>query len=277
MELRQVRYFLAVADAGSFSAGARRAFVTQPTLSAAIASLEAELGAKLFERRARGIALTPQGERALDHARRILREAETLKSAGRAATLAKPLRIGLLPTLPPTLVIETLGRLASIDPNHRWSSEDATLGQLHQRLLAGRYDTVLTSLGRAQRGIRQLELARDTQALAVARSERPTKLVTPAFLQRRPLIVRTHCEMLHQASRILDDWHVRPLVVARTDSDTRALAMVAAGVGACLMPDSFGHKEAVFLRVDGVALSRRLGLEWVRGAEAVDRIIAALR
>jgi DNA-binding transcriptional LysR family regulator len=73
MDLKQIRYLVAVADAGSFSAGARRAFVTQPILSAAIAALETELGSKLFERGARGVAPTQEGSRILDRARAILR------------------------------------------------------------------------------------------------------------------------------------------------------------------------------------------------------------
>lgn len=72
MDLKQIRYFIAVADAGSFSAGARRAFVTQPTLSAAIGALERELGFALFEREARGISLTTRGLAALETARSIL-------------------------------------------------------------------------------------------------------------------------------------------------------------------------------------------------------------
>ncbi len=50
MDLKQIRYLVAVAEAGSFSAAARRAFVTQPTLSAAVAALERELGVRFFER-----------------------------------------------------------------------------------------------------------------------------------------------------------------------------------------------------------------------------------
>jgi LysR family hydrogen peroxide-inducible transcriptional activator len=80
--------------------------------------------------------------------------------------------------------------------------------------------------------------------------------------------------MLQAASRVLDDWHVQPQVVARTDSDERALAMVAAGIGACLLPDSFQHRGVAFVRPEGPVLARRLGLEWVKGAEggALDRI-----
>ena len=81
MDFKQIRYFVSVAEAGSFSVGARRAFVTQPTLSAAIAALEAELGFALLERYARGVRLTPRGEEVLETARSILRKADQLKAA----------------------------------------------------------------------------------------------------------------------------------------------------------------------------------------------------
>lgn len=278
MELKQVRYFLAVADAGSFSAGARRAFVTQPTLSVAIAALEAELGAKLFERRARGVVVTAEGERVLEHARAILRETEALKASGREAVPGKPLKLGLLPTLPPPFVAQTLSQLRALEPSRPWHMEDASIGVLHQRLTAGRYDAILTSLGRPEAGKRQVELMRDVQAVAVAKSERPRGRVMPTFLHGRPLIVRVHCEMLQAASRVLDVWHVQPHVVARTDSDARALAMVAAGIGACLLPDSFQHDGVAFVRPEGPVLGRRLGLEWNKDAAAgaLDRICKGL-
>jgi DNA-binding transcriptional LysR family regulator len=266
MDLRQVRYLVAVADAGSFSAGAKRAFITQPTLSVAIATLEAELGVRLFDRRARGAALTPEGARVLAHARAILREAATMKATGRHTAVQKPLRLGLLPTLPASLVASTLSRLSSLDPDQPWRAEDAPLDALRQRLASGRYDAIVTRLGKLERGRRQVLLAEDWQALAFANGARPRGPLTPRVLDGRPLIVRGHCEFLEAASRILDDWQVRPLIVARTDSDTRALAMVAAGLGACLIPDSFRHDGVVFARPDGLNLSRRLGLEWIRGA-----------
>ncbi len=97
-------------------------------------------------------------------------------------------------------------------------------------------------------------------------------------LSGQPLIVRVHCEQLQSASRILDKWKVQPRVIARTDSDSRALAMVAAGLGFCLIPDSFVHPEARLLQPDGVNLQRRLGLEWVKNAADgwLDQMIPAL-
>jgi DNA-binding transcriptional LysR family regulator len=264
MDFKQIRYFVAVAEAGSFSAGARRAFVTQPTLSAAIAALEAELGFSLLERHARGVRLTPRGEEVLETSRSILRKAEQLKASGGKPS-GRPLRLGILPTIPPPFVAQCIARLRAIEPGRFWRTEDAPLPKLQQRLANGRYDVVLTALRSAARGHRQSELAADRQALAVSARAFPRGPVSPEILAGQPLIVRVHCEQLQSASRILDAWKVRPRVVAQTDSDARALAMVAAGLGFCLMPDSFEHPEVRMLRPEGVDLPRRLGFEWVKG------------
>jgi DNA-binding transcriptional LysR family regulator len=278
MDFKQIRYFVSVAEAGSFSAGARRAFVTQPTLSAAIAALEAELGFALLERHARGVRLTPRGEEVLETARSILRQTERLKAASGGKPPARPLRLGILPTIAPALVAQCIARLRAIEPGRFWRSEDAPLPKLQQRLANGRYDVVLTALGPAARGHRQSQLAADRQALAVSARTFPRGPVSPEILAGQPLIVRVHCEQLQSASRILDAWKVRPQVVAQTDSDARALAMVAAGLGFCLMPDSFEHPEVRMLRPEGVDLPRRLGFEWVKGGgdgwldRALDRL-----
>jgi LysR family hydrogen peroxide-inducible transcriptional activator len=125
MDLKQIRYFVAVAEAGSFSAGARRAFVTQPTLSTAISALEAELGFALLERHARGVRLTAKGEGALVTAHSILRQTEQLKAASRDKPAGKPLRLGILPTLAPAFVTGCLSRLIAIDSDKSWRTEDA--------------------------------------------------------------------------------------------------------------------------------------------------------
>jgi LysR family hca operon transcriptional activator len=74
MELRHLRYFVAVAEAGSLTVAAeQRLHTSQPSLSRQIRDLEGEVGAQLLTRRARGIDLTPAGRAFLDHARLVLR------------------------------------------------------------------------------------------------------------------------------------------------------------------------------------------------------------
>jgi LysR family hca operon transcriptional activator len=92
MELRHLRYFVAVAEAGSLSVAAERKLHTsQPSLSRQIRDLEDEVGAQLLTRRARGIELTPAGRAFLDHARSALAQVEAAaEAARRVAHPAKP-------------------------------------------------------------------------------------------------------------------------------------------------------------------------------------------
>jgi LysR family hca operon transcriptional activator len=92
MELRHLRYFVAVADAGSLTVAAQRMLHTsQPSLSRQIRDLEDEVGAELLTRRARGIVLTPAGRAFLDHARSVLSQVEAAgEAARRAAHPPKP-------------------------------------------------------------------------------------------------------------------------------------------------------------------------------------------
>jgi len=92
MELRHLRYFVAVAEAGSLTvAAARKLHTSQPSLSRQIRDLEDEVGAQLLTRSARGIELTPAGRAFLDHARSVLSQVEAAaEAARRVAHPAKP-------------------------------------------------------------------------------------------------------------------------------------------------------------------------------------------
>jgi len=92
MELRHLRYFVAVAEAGSLTVAAeQRLHTSQPSLSRQIRDLEDEVGAQLLKRGARGIELTPAGRAFLDHARLVLSQVEAAgEAARRVAHPAKP-------------------------------------------------------------------------------------------------------------------------------------------------------------------------------------------
>src|ERR1700676_1837572 len=91
MELRHLRYFAAVVEAGSLTVAARKLHTSQPSLSRQIRDLEEEIGAQLLTRRARGIELTPAGRAFFDHARSVLSQVEAAaEAARRVAHPAKP-------------------------------------------------------------------------------------------------------------------------------------------------------------------------------------------
>lgn len=80
MTLQQLRYAIAVADAGSITAAAARLFIAQPSLSKALSELEAEMGVTIFERSARGVRPTEDGTRFLSYARQVIEQADLLES-----------------------------------------------------------------------------------------------------------------------------------------------------------------------------------------------------
>jgi DNA-binding transcriptional LysR family regulator len=86
MSLAQIRTFVAVAEEGNVTRAARRLGLSQPPVTRQVRDLEAELGAPLFERTARGVRLLPAGDVFLAHARRVLREVDAAVTAVRQAT-----------------------------------------------------------------------------------------------------------------------------------------------------------------------------------------------
>ncbi len=106
MNIRDLKYIVAVAETRHFGRAAERCFVSQPTLSGQIKKLEDELGVAIFERSNRCVDITPVGEAVLVHARQVLEQANAIVrlAEARRDPLAGPLRIGAIPTLSPYLI-----------------------------------------------------------------------------------------------------------------------------------------------------------------------------
>jgi DNA-binding transcriptional LysR family regulator len=113
VELRHLRYFVAVADAGSFTSAAERMFITQPTLSQQLRRLEDIIGTRLLNRRREGVQLTSAGAVLLETSRTILSLVDHgVSCTRRAAGLGRErLRVVVPPHLPEALAVETASRL----------------------------------------------------------------------------------------------------------------------------------------------------------------------
>ena len=143
--LRQIRYFVAVAKAGSFSAAARLSHVSQPSLCVQIKQLEQTIGAKLLLRRSRGVELTEAGAVFFQHATAAL---EDLKRAERAvATLnqSRPtqISIGLTPTSGRALVAELLQKFKDTAPDLKLIFHEGLSDELWQLAVDGKLDAAL--------------------------------------------------------------------------------------------------------------------------------------
>ncbi len=145
MNLRDLRYFIAVADTEHFGKAAARCFVSQPTLSGQIKKLESELGIALFERTNKSVALTPIGQELLGHARRAIEEADAMGDIAKLYTdpLAGPLRLGAIPTISPYLMPLILAPLRSQHPKLRLVLSEEITEMLLKRLHDHEIDAAL--------------------------------------------------------------------------------------------------------------------------------------
>ena len=136
MDIRQLRYFVAIAEEGSFSAAAKRVNVAQPSLSQHVMSLETDLNVKLFERTSRGVSLTEPGEILLSHATKIIESMGLAVSAVRKSG-AEPIgdvTIGLPPTVSMVAAVP-LAETVWLDlPKVRLRSIDAMSGFIQEWL-----------------------------------------------------------------------------------------------------------------------------------------------
>ncbi len=147
MELHQLRYFVSVAETGSFSRGAERCGITQPSLSQQILKLEDELGQRLFDRLGRSVQLTPSGRVLLPRAQRILAEVNSASKAvqqdineGKGS-----LTIGAIPTIAPFLLPESLHELRKRFPEAELHITEDTTDRLVQKLLRAEIDCAVMS------------------------------------------------------------------------------------------------------------------------------------
>jgi LysR family transcriptional regulator, hydrogen peroxide-inducible genes activator len=240
--LRQLRYFVALAETQHFGQAASRCHVTQPALSMQIKELEIALGAPLIERARRGALLTPAGREVARRARTILRAAQDLADFARkhAEVLSGPLRVGVIPTVGPYLLPSVLPRLHDIFPKLQLSLRETQTAVLTRELLAGSLDLLILALPLGEPDIEELALFDDVFALALPAHHplRARHSVAQSDLsgERLLLLEEGHCLRdqtlaLGQAAgaSALDDF--------RASSLATVVQMVANGYGCTILPE----------------------------------------
>lgn len=145
--LRQLEYFVAVGDCGSIALAAEQVNVSSPSISAAIAQLEAEFGLQLFVRRhAQGLSLTPGGQRFLDHARDVLDRARRLNDLSSEITgqVRGPLNVGCLVTFAQILLPQIRRDFVDSHPQVAFRQFEHDPQELFDALRAARIDIALS-------------------------------------------------------------------------------------------------------------------------------------
>ena len=274
--LRQLRYFQALIEHGSFSRAAESVHVSQPALSLQIRELEAGLGGPLVERESRGILLTPLGREAHEQTLRILDETLLLENLSQRFE-AGPLRVsfGVVSTLAPYLLSRLLDNLDGATPRIEIDILEAPGQDLVSGLLAGRLDAAVVSLPLGLLELPERELFEDRLVLA-GRTERLASIrrtlgddLRPSDLARAdigPLLTLAdgHC-LADQVLGASLMWRTRE-VRRGAESLATLSRLVASGAGLTLMPETaaLAEREAVpdlsFLRFSAPEPSRRIGL-----------------
>lgn len=267
MELRQLRYFVGVSEAGSLLKASGRLHVAQPALGQQIAALEDEVGAQLFERSSRGMALTEAGKLFLSHAKVVLLDVERARLAVHEAlavpqgevSVGLPNTVALAATLP--ILIACRERL----PGVRLKLVEAYSGHLREWLLAGRLDIALLYGEAPEPGLSKRALLDDRLVLVVAADGTaiPKKLRLDS-LPAWPLVLPG---VEHGLRTIIDEAcapHGLTLnVVAEIESLGSVKRAVEAGLGATILPAVSVAEEVAqgrlrTMAIDSPNMSRRV-------------------
>ena len=142
MELRQIRYFLSVAETEHLTQSAEALFITQSTLSHGLRQLEAELGMPLFDRIGRGLKLSQAGVAFRGYALRALQELEAgrMALADMAGLQAGTLTVGVIPTFLTLFIPDVVAAFSAAYPGVRVMVRDLRSGQIEEQLISGQLD-----------------------------------------------------------------------------------------------------------------------------------------
>ena len=276
MEIRQLKAFLAIAEAKTFTAGARRVNVTQAAISMQIRQLEDEVGLQLFTRTPRRVILTEAGEYLLDRARKILREHDTALAeiAEVAGAEHGRLRIGSASAEFATHQLpQILQQLRAKYQNADLSVSAGTSQTLVDKIMHGEIDIAFVSLPVDNSSI-TTDLLFSDEIVAIAHPSHPNakeKYISAAALAGEKLILG---ERGGNTRRMIDDFfnaaNVRPNIIMEMSRQEAINQMVEANMGvgtagAKTIADEIRDGRLVSWMIEGAEINWDLGLARLRG------------
>ena len=276
MEIRQLKAFLAIAEARTFTAGAKRVNVTQAAISMQIRQLEDELGLQLFTRTPRCVILTQAGEYLMQRARKILREhdaavAEIAELGGvehgrlRIGSASAEFATGQLPSI--------LGKLKERFPNAEMSVSVGTSQTLVEKIRHGDVDIAFVSLPVVNTSI-TTELVYSDEIIAIGHPDHPLagkRSISAAALADEQLILG---ERGGNTRRMIDDFFhaagLRPNVVMELSRQEAINQMVENNLGvgtagAKAIADEIREGRLIAWQIEGAEINWDLGLARLRG------------
>jgi LysR family transcriptional regulator, hydrogen peroxide-inducible genes activator len=296
MNLKDLKYLVALADTGHFGRAAERTFVSQPTLSAQIKKLEDYLGVTLVERQPKNVQLTEVGKLVVARARRMLNEGEEIIALARNNTdpFAGKLKVALIPTIGPYLLPRVMPKLRKALPNLGLMLYEYQTEPLLQRLRDGEIDLGIMALPAPHDGIESRELYEEDFTVALP-NDHPLCAKTTIKAQDLKgqtllLLEDGHC-LRDQALEVCSRVDVREPEDYRATSLETLRQMVVAGLGLTLLPElaveaPFGSQRGLAVRRFAKPVpARTVGAVWRKSStraaviaavcDVVDRVMTA--
>jgi len=275
MDIHQLKDFVAVANAGSFSQAAVKSRVAQPSLSKTVQRLEAEVGEKLFIRLKRRSVLTPAGEITFKHAVRILSEIEELKrELGDTRGLRRgSVNIGILPTIAPYFLPHVVSRFTEACPGLEIVVHEDMTVNLLRMIDVCELDLGIMSLPISSDGFEKEALFTEELLLAVP-SKHPLAVkekvsVSDLETERFILMKEGHC-LGDQILSFCTQNDLRLQIVLRSSQIETIQSLVMAGLGMSLVPAMSkisGKTPLVYRTLEKPKPSRTNVVVWRKGRE----------
>ena len=291
MTLTELRYVVALAQERHFGRAAQKCFVTQPTLSLALAKLEEELGVRLFERNKNEVLVTARGQAIVEQAKRVLDEVGRIQHLARGGQdqLSGALRLGVIPTIGPYLLPDLVPILRKRAPAMPLVIEENLTGNLAPMLREGELDVVIIALPFSIPGVRTDVVYEEPFSVVVPEGHRwqARKSVKPGELAEENLLVLNtgHC-FRDQVMEACPGQSNTALPEGRAGSSIETIRnMVASGLGVSVLPASaLGSRYATrLLKVvpfTAPSPSRKVALAWRASFDrpvAIEALASAIR
>ncbi|RBO84690.1 LysR family transcriptional regulator [Marinomonas aquiplantarum] len=273
MDIRSLRYFIAVYEEGSLSAAAKRCFVAQPSISNTVSQLEEDLGTKLFVRHSKGVSATDSGTQLYPHACKMVNDMSSMRQLFHQTPTPLSLSISLAPFLSGALisqVIKTmLDEVSGLTLKLVDESESADL-----RFTCHRYTTEEDVF---------YPLWEDDYVIAMPLDHWLSDFPSLSIKQidKQPFISRTPCDIFESWHYLMQKQELTTDVRAQVKTEEYALDLVAAGLGISLIPEhsSRGRKDLCLRPLNDVKLKRVVGLAHQKSrsfpAHLINTILAA--
>lgn len=260
MELRHLRYFVAVAEEKNFTRAAERLCMAQPPLSRQIQQLEEELGTILFARGARPLKLTEAGEFFYAHAQQLLARTVDLKAmTQRVGKIERTMAIGFVASTLYGMLPKIIRRFKSLHPSIELDLHEMTTMEQIKALKEGRIDVGFGRIKHEDANVRRIVLREERLMVAVPAGHPLTLAGTPVSLKdlvTETLIIYPKAPRPSYADQVLDAFRDRALVPGKIFEVRElqiALGLIAAGEGIAVVPSSLKNlqrNDVVYLELN---------------------------